>query len=76
MNANQDPAMEYEQFLRWAFGLTQGGIHLDIKKYVEDVINSSSLEEVSNLISSFNTSFVERYYERRNGKATFRNPNN
>ncbi len=118
-------AMEYESFLRWAFGLPQG-IHIDqcgdparetdansfternlegvkaatayamkiywqnivdqpnvpqsdhdrLKNFVINVINASTLDDISSLIAGFNESFVERYYQRSHGKISSHDPNN
>ena len=117
--------MEYESFLRWAFGLPLG-IHLDrygdpakaadtdsftlknlesvkaatayammiywndivaqthipqsdhdkLQNYVKEVLDSSSLDNISNLTTSFNEFFVNKYYKRSNGKITFHASNN
>ena len=123
MNTNRDKQLEYETFLRWAYGLNQG-IHLDrygdpggvantecftidnfecvkaatayammiyqkdiftkladvppserdrLEQYVKDVINAPSLDSISDLITSFNESFVDKYYLRRDGKFFFKN---
>jgi hypothetical protein len=47
-----------------------------LNNYVKDVINSSSLEEISDLITGFNESFVNRYYEISDGRIIFKEPSN
>lgn len=46
--------------------------HDELKNSIIDVINATTLDEISNLISEFEESFVEKYYYRGNGRITFR----
>jgi len=116
-----DQEFEYEQFLRWAFGLEKGEpIHrysdpagaanaevfsadnLEVVKasvayammiyrktilqkadipesekqrlsnYIIQVINAEILNDISDLITGFNDSIVDRYFHREDGRVSFK----